>query len=881
LAKRVFELARELSVTSKIVLEKCRAEGLEIKNHMSTLSAGLEATVREWFSDMPGGGTAVETAEHVDLERARKQAKKQRRKKVEDKKPPEPPTEAAEEPQPQAVAEKAVAEAASQPEGAVAPAAEPAGQAPDTEETPKPAKPKKVAKKSAKKTRKRAPEPEEVKPAGPQVVPKPAVLKGPRVVRVEKPDLMLGARPRRAGPVAAPSREPDTAPRPKRGKGERPEQESPAAASRRRTRRRSPRRRGGRAGESGEGLKEWRNQDLLERSERLAAAGGGLRRHRASVSRRKTEFAPSTKVGRIEIDEPITVKSLSAATGVKVAEIIKRLMGLGMAATINQVLDADTAETAMADYDIELIVKAAKGPDQELIEALAAREIGELSPRPPVVTFLGHVDHGKTSLMDRIRNTAVTEQEAGGITQHIGAYRLRREGTDVVFLDTPGHEAFTAMRARGANMTDVVVLVVAADDGVMPQTVEAISHARAAGVPIVVALNKIDLPNANVQRALGQLAENGLQPRQWGGDVEVIETSAVTGEGVEELVELLSLEAELLELTAEKDAPASGYVIEAEMDPGLGVLSRLLVLNGTLKTGDIVLAGKGFGHVRSMRDDRGRSVSEAAPASPVEVAGLDEIPEAGDKFYVVDDIDRARTVAEYHRQAARESQLAAPAKFDLEALLDRIGSGQANELALVIKADVQGSIEALTGALERLGTDEMKVKVLHAAAGGISTGDVTLAEASGAIIIGFNVVPDAPGRQLAQEKGVDIRLYRVIYDVIDDVRTALEKGLAPEIRQETIGRAEVRQVFKISRVGTIAGCFATDGVIQRGAKVRITRNQVVIEDGRTLESLKRFKEDTREVRAGFECGLKIAGYDDIKEGDELEFYRQVEVARRL
>jgi len=894
LAIRVFELARSIGVTSKVVLEKCRAEGLEIKNHMSTLSAGQEATVREWFSET-GGGTAVETAEHVDLEKARKEAQKTRRRKA--KKAKEQAAEQAKkaeaegegEPKPadqQPEQEKAPAEPA--PAVAVADQAGPAPQAEVETETPvadeaargepEPAKPEPTKKKKERKE----PKPKDIKPAGPQVVPKPAVLKGPRVVRVEKPDIVRPPRPRRggaAGPANLANLEISKISGPPTGRAAGDESDE---AKKKKSKRRSPRRRGGRAADAGERVQEWRNQDLLERSERLAAAGGGLRRHRPSVTGRRAPAGPHIRTGKVEITEPITVKELSAATGIKVAEIIKKLMGMGIMATVNNVIGRDTAEVLMTEYDIELVVKAAKSPLEELIEKLDARPKGKLVPRAPVVTFLGHVDHGKTSLMDRIRNTGVAQQEAGGITQHIGAYRLEREGSsDVVFLDTPGHEAFTAMRARGANMTDVVVLVVAADDGVMPQTVEAISHAKAAEVPIVVALNKIDLPNANVQRALGQLAEHGLQPREWGGEVEVVQTSAETGEGIDSLVEILSLEAELLELKAENDAPASGYVIEAEMDPGFGVLAKLLVMNGTLKVGDILLAGKSYGHVRSMRDHRGRNAEQVGPATPVQVAGLDELPEAGDKFYVVEDLDQARAVAEQLRTEARANQLAVAPKLGLESLLSQIEAGESHELAIIVKADVQGSVEALVGSLQRLGTDEAKVKILHAGVGGISTGDVTLAEASGALIIGFNVVADTMTSQLAKEKGVEIRLYRVIYEVIEDIRAALEEGLAPEIREESLGRAEVRQVFKISRLGTVAGCLATEGVLQRNAMVRIIRNQVVVEDERSLESLKRFKDDVREVRAGMECGVKIAGYDDIKEGDILEFYRRVEVSRTL
>jgi len=882
LATRVFELARELGVTSKVVLAKCRAEGLEIKNHMSTVSAGLEATICEWFSEGARAGTAVEVAEHVDLETARKEAAKRRRRKpkpeeAEAVEAPEAPVEEVPSEEVVAVAE-APAEQAPAPE---APGEEPATEAPG-EAAPAEVAAEVQAPQEAAPEKKRLKEPDKpLRPAGPQVVPRPATLKGPRVVRVEKPDFVRAPRPRTGAAAPSLAAERQTADvRPKRTKGP-PGVEDKDAAGKKKAKRRTPRRRAGRTADSGEKIKEWRNQDLVERSERLAAAGGGLRRHRANVSRQSLDAGPIVAGGKVQIQEPITVKSLSAAAGLKVADILKKLLGLGAIATINDVLDRETAEAVAADYGIELDVKEAKTAEDELLEKLKARPKGRQVPRAPVVTFLGHVDHGKTSLLDKIRATAVTEGEAGGITQHIGAYRFDRGDTHVVFLDTPGHEAFTAMRARGANMTDVVVLVVAADDGVMPQTVEAISHAKAAGVPIVVALNKIDVPNANVQRALGQLAENGLNPREWGGDVEVIHTSAETGEGIDNLVETLSLEAELLELAAEEDVPASGYVIEAEMDPGFGVVSRLLVLEGALKVGDILVAGKGFGRVRTIRDDRGRNIEVALPATPVEVAGLDEMPMAGDRFYIVEDLDQARSVAEQKRQAFRAQELAATPTHSLEALLGRIEAGEVNELPIIIKADVQGSVEALSGSLNNLSTDEAKVKILHVGVGGISTGDVALAEASGAIIIGFNVTADAASRQLAEAKGVDIRLYRVIYDIIEDIRAALSEGLAPEIREETLGTAEVRQVFKISRLGTIAGCFVTDGVVQRNARVRIIRDQVVIEDERTLESLKRFKDDAREVRAGLECGLKVAGYDDIKEGDVLEFYQQIEVARTL
>ena len=885
MATRVFELARELSVTSKVILAKCRAEGLDIKNHMTALSAGLAATIREWFSEDPNV-TAIETADHVDLATAHAEARKsrRRRKAVE--------AEAV-------AAELAAAEAPAAGEQAAAPAAPVAEQALPEQAAPPPevaeqvpAEAQAVAEAAAEKTReevkparpKRKPREvkAEIRPAGPQVVPKPAQLKGPRVVRVEKPDLQKGRGLRTPSLGMGGLDVPSAIGAGRRGGKVLDEAGEEGVTAKRKGKRRSPRRRGGRTADSGERLREWRDQDLAERSQRLAAAtGGALRRRRPTVASRHTEIHAVHKTGPVEVEEPITVKNLAAATGIKAAEIIHKLMELGVMATVNQVIEREIAETVLLDHDIELVVTSPQTAEDQLLRSLEARPTGTTTMRAPVVTFLGHVDHGKTSLLDRIRDAAVAAGEAGGITQHIGAYRYDVGGKHVVFLDTPGHEAFTAMRARGANMTDVVVLVVAADDGVMPQTIEAISHARAAGVPIVVALNKVDVPNANLPRAMGQLAEQGLSAREWGGNTEVIKTSAVTGEGIETLLETLSLEAELLELRTEKDAPASGFVIEAHMSSGLGAVARLLVRNGTLKVGDVVLAGSGFGRVRQMTDDRGRAVTEAGPSTPVEVSGLDEVPQAGDRFYVVEDLERARAVADERGTRARAKSLSAGRQVTLESLLSRIQEGEVNELAVIVKADVQGSLEAIKSSLTKLGTEEVRLNILHAGVGGISTGDVTLAEASGAIILGFNVVADSAARQLAESEGVDIRLYRVIYEMLEDVRKALAEGLAPEIREEVIGHAQVRAIFKISRLGTIAGCYVTDGLVNRNAKVRITRDNIVIEDGRSLDSLRRFKDDVREVRAGMECGLKIAGYDDVKEGDELEFYQQIEVARSL
>ena len=886
MAKRIFELAREMGVTSKIVLEKCRAEGLEVKNHMTALSAGLEATIGEWFSDAAAGGTAVETAEHVDLEKAHKKAaaqRRRRRKKADEKQLAEQapatdvvaeatadaadaadvPAEAAdaEAPPPQEieqVAEVAIAEA---------PAPVEVQAEPEEPEAPKvvPNEP----------TR-----PEVIVPAGPQVVPEPAKLQGPRVVRFDGVETTYPSRPVRRRPRAKPADTPAAEPSPVGTKGGKRGRTGAGTDDKtKRSRRRSPRRKGGQGTESSEGMREWRDRDLMERSARLAAAAGGtLRRRRATVGPGQTEARDVFQTGEVEIAEPITVKSLSYATGIKINGIIRRLLGEGIAATINQTLDSEMAQSIAADSGIELRIKIAKTAEDLLEEEFTQRKPGRQEHRSPVVTFLGHVDHGKTSLLDHIRSAAVADKEEGGITQHIGSYRYDVGGKSVVFLDTPGHEAFTAMRARGADMTDIVVLVVAADDGVMPQTVEAINHAKAANVPIVVALNKIDLPNANVQRALGQLAEHDLQPREWGGQTEVIHTSAATGEGIDKLVEILTLEAELLELTADPDAPAAGWVVEASLDPARGVLTGLLVKDGTLEVGDIVLCGAAYGRVRNILDDRGKPIKRAGPARPVEIIGLNEVPDAGDRFYVVGELARAREIAAERRQRQRAQSLAAAPQTTLENLFDHIEAGISAEVRLIVKADVQGSSEALLGSLRKLELEEVKIAILHSGVGGVNEGDVLLAEASGAIILGFRVTADNRARVLAEQKGVEIRTYRVIYQLIEEIEQAVRGMLTPETVEQVTGRVEVREVFKISRIGTIAGCYVTDGLINRNATVRLTRDNVVVVDERRLESLKRFKDDVREVRNGMECGLRIADFNDIKVGDVIEAYQTVELA---
>jgi translation initiation factor IF-2 len=581
------------------------------------------------------------------------------------------------------------------------------------------------------------------------------------------------------------------------------------------------------------------------------------------------------------VTEPILVKDLSAALGVKTSDIIAKLLSEGVIASANQSISIDTAELIALEFGTELVVERKRTVLEEIEREFEQRPRTTLVKRPPIVTMLGHVDHGKTSLLDRIRKTSVAASEAGGITQHIGAYQVDLGGKKVTFLDTPGHEAFTSMRARGALMTDIVVLVVAADDGVMPQTVEAIHHAKAAGVEILVALNKIDLPGVDLHRVYGQLAEHDLTPAEWGGQTEIIKTSALTGQGIEDLIEHLDYVAELKNYQADPTLPAMGWVVEARMTPSRGAVATLLVKEGELKKGDIVLAGGAYGRVRTITDSWGRPVKKATPSMPVEITGLDGIPQAGDKFYCLDDINTAKQAAEEIRTLSREESLAKRSQVTLDNLFSHIEAGKIKELNLIVRADVQGSVDVLVRYLTELSTPEVKVKVIHAGVGGITEGDVVLAQASDAIIIGFNVVPEDRVRQMAENLRVDIRLYNVIYRITEDLKAAMSGLLEPVEQEKTLGRLVVRNTFRISGVGTIAGCFVENGVVTKNAKLRLIRNNVVVKDDCTIESLRHFKDDVREVKAGLECGIKIAGFDDVKTGDVLEAYEVVQVARTL
>ena len=621
-----------------------------------------------------------------------------------------------------------------------------------------------------------------------------------------------------------------------------------------------------------------------------APAGAGRPGWRAPRTGRRgdrNDGAPSSfvapqeaQVQEVHVPETISVADLAHKMSVKASEVIKQLMKLGQMVTINQQLDQETAMIVVEEMGHTALAAKLDDPDAFLEEDTEAEAKHELLPRAPVVTVMGHVDHGKTSLLDYIRRARVAAGEAGGITQHIGAYHVDTPRGMITFLDTPGHAAFTAMRARGAKATDIVILVVAADDGVMPQTKEAIHHAKAAGVPIVVAVNKMDKPEANIERVKSELVAEAVVPEDFGGDSPFVPVSARTGAGIDTLLEQVLLQAEVLELKAAKESMAKGLVIEAQLDKGRGPVATVLVQSGTLKRGDVVLAGSSFGRVRAMLDEDGKTITEAGPSIPVEIQGLTEVPQAGDEFMVLGDERRAREIATFRQGKYRDVKLAKRQAANLETLMDQMGQGATQTLALIVKADVQGSQEALAQSLLKLSTAEVKVQIVHAAVGGISESDVNLAIASKAVIIGFNTRADAGSRKLAENNGVDIRYYNIIYDAVDEVKLAMTGMLAPEQREEVIGTAEIRTVFVASKIGTVAGSMVTAGLVRRGARFRLLREHIVVYTGE-VESVRRLKDDVREVATGFECGIKLKNYNEIKEGDALEFFEVKEVARTL
>jgi translation initiation factor IF-2 len=882
---RVHQIAKELGVASKDVVAKCGEEGVpNITNHMSAISFGLAATIREWFGESATGSTAVQTAAPVDVKQARAKAKKKVRKttpkkasaKAALKEAPTDTATPAPEPPPSATRGTGVIE----PPSRVAPPEVPGDR---------------LKEKPAAKAIPNEPErPEKVEQLGRKLEePKKSKLSGPKVVRVEQPENIRPPRPKGqshggpdepsgGGPNLDGPPPPDAA---DRGRPSRRNRRRSGAADRGTDGRDAKQQQQG----TGVGQRNWREQDLREREQRLSRSGGYFRSVRRDSAKRAsgpTGTRAKSAVdlgGEITLPEPLTIKSMSAASGVKARDILRWLVSEEHDVTINSTLPPDVAVDCMLSFGVELEVVEVKTAEQQIAELFTDRDMKDERPRSPVVTILGHVDHGKTSLLDSIRNASVAEGEAGGITQATSAFRVPvTVGDDehlVTFIDTPGHEAFTEMRARGAKVTDIVVLVVAADDGVMPQTIESINHAKAAGVPIVVALNKVDKPeatDANIQRILGQLAEHELNPVEWGGDTEVVKTTAIKGEGISDLLEILDLQAQLLELAADFDGPAEGTVLEAQLQEGRGAVASILVQQGQLKKGDYIVAGRGFGRVRDIIDDHGDQTAVALPSDPVTISGLGDVPDAGDQVFVVRNLREAETAAKERVASERQRSLTRE-RVTLDNILDHMSEAGKKELPIILKADVQGSVETIMATLAKMTSDEVRVSIKHAAVGGISESDVSLADASAAIIIGFNVTAPGKVRRAADDAGVDIRYYDVIYDITDTIEKAIVGMLEPEHRIEILGHAEVREVFRVSKVGMVAGCYVTSGSIQRSALIRVTRDDIVIENDRKLSQLKRFKDDTKEVKSGQECGMLIDGYDDIKVGDVLECYVSHEV----
>jgi len=890
---RVYELAQKLGLDNKVLLERLQDAGVEVKSHMSVLE---EEDIRKIESE------SVAKVEKIEEKRVKPGLIRRRRKEV-----PPPAAEAAPEVKEAELPEEAAVEAAKTEEAPAAeetavqeqpaavkaePLIEPESPAEKTEQrevSEKPAaEPKAAEKTPAAETR----EPEAqtiVKKEGnvQKVTPSRAKILG----RVELPQAT--AEPQRAG-GGRPARNGAKPAREVRGRGGRPGREAAHPAAPQpipsepfppKEGRGGKKKKKGKGGgyedrAAGQGPKRRGRREVFEpdRGDRFRKG------RRSSKPAKKTEITVSKAIKRIiRISDVITVGELAKRMGVKANDLIRELMRQGQMVTINHPLDFETAALIAEEFNYE--VENVAFDEETILEHASIKEgeeeaPGDLKERPPVVTIMGHVDHGKTSLLDAIRATNVTEGEAGGITQHIGAYDVELEGRKITFLDTPGHEAFTAMRARGAQVTDIVVLVVAADDGVMPQTKEAINHAKAAGVPIIVAVNKIDKPDANPDRVKQELTEFELVPEDWGGETIFVDVSAKMRMNIEQILEMILLQAELMELKANPDKRVKGTIVEARLDKGRGPVATVLVQEGTLRIGDPVVSGVHYGRVRTMIDDRGQQVEEAGPSFPVEVTGLSGVPDAGDLFHSVEDEKTAKDVAQHRQQKLREAELAKTSKISLDQLYARIQEGDVKELKVILKGDVQGSVEAVKDALGKLSTPACRLLVIHTGVGGIIESDVSLASASDAIVLGFNVRPEPKAATLAESEGVDIRLYNIIYDAVADIRDAMEGLLAPTLKEKHLGRVEVRETFSVSRVGTIAGCYVLEGKVLRGAQVRLVRDNVVVWEGK-LSSLKRFKDDVKEVAAGYECGLGLENYNDIKVGDIIEVFEMEEVKTTL
>ncbi len=893
---RVYELARELNTTNKELIERLRELDYDVKSHMSAFDEEELDTIKKRLR-----GKNEEVA--VEVTRVRPTVIRRRKKQVpaEEAESEEPLAEEAEAPQAaapeeaepaapeeeEAPAEEAGQAAEAETQGASAEVQEPVESEAAPEPTEAEAEPEVTVEETAAETEKTV-EAEPDAPAAegaPEQEPEPEKeastkpakkKKGKKEAPAKIIKLPVGPPPetlKPSTPKPAPSEGPEPGKvvpiepgRPENKKGRKKTEEAP------RDKKFFKKKISFRRKEVIEG------QDLYDESKARGKKGRKAAKAKPAKGQKTQITTPKAIKRRIKIDEAIMLSDLAKRMGIKAGEMIKKLMAMGVMATVNQTIDFETASVVAAEFGYE--AEKAAFEEEAVLSAEAEDDPGKLVGRPPVVTIMGHVDHGKTSLLDVIRKTKVTEMEAGGITQHIGAYSVPTDRGRISFLDTPGHEAFTAMRARGAGVTDIVVLVVAADDGVMPQTVEAINHSRAAGVPIIVAVNKIDKANADPEKVTRQLAESGLVPEDWGGDTIFVHVSAKQKTGIEDLMEMILLQAEVLELKANPDKFARGHVIEAKLDSGRGPVATVLIQEGTLEAGQSVVCGVHYGKIRAMINDMGKPVDAAGPSAPVEILGLSGVPVAGDEMVALADEKAAKQVSEHRLGKQRSMELAKSSRVSLESLFDKMKEEEVKELNLIIKADVHGSIEALKDTLTDLSTDEVKISVIHSATGTITESDVSLAAVSDAIILGFNVRPNPKVHELAQEEHVDMRFYDVIYNAIKDIKDAIVGMMASTFEERLLGRAEVRQTFHVPKVGTIAGCYVTDGRIERNQNIRVLREGVIVYDGK-IASLKRYKDDVKEAAAGYECGINVEKFNDVKVGDVLECYYMEEIKPEL
>ncbi|MGD1970371.1 MAG: translation initiation factor IF-2 [Desulfobacterales bacterium] len=853
---RVYELARDLNMTNKVLIAKLNDLDIEVKSHMSALEDEVISKIKSSLF-----GAKEETVEETRI----KPTVIRRRRKTVKVEAVETPEEETQEAEAAATEADAVADEAEQK-------AAPEEVADEVTEPPADAEPEKAEEPVAEEepTAPEAPKPPKARKKEPSAKIIKLPVKPPRKPLKEKKVAPQKAKveplPSRKALEEQPAREDDVSPSAKKKRKHKKKYEESEVDKKFLKKKIS-----------------FRRKAVVE-GEDLYGAGYRPRKQRKLGKGKKPTGGQKTQITvakaikrRIKIDEAIVLSELAKRMGIKAGEIIKFMMGMGSMATVNQTIDFDTATLIANEFDYE--VERASFEEEALIKQ-ETDDPAKLAPRPPVVTIMGHVDHGKTSLLDVIRKSRISETEAGGITQHIGAYLVDTDKGQIAFLDTPGHEAFTAMRARGAQVTDIVVLVVAADDGVMPQTNEAINHAKAAEVPIIVAINKIDKQNADPDKVQRELAEIGLTPEDWGGDTIYVKVSAKEVEGIDDLLEMILLQAEVLELKANPDKMATGHVVEAKIDSGRGPIATILVKEGTLRAGDPVVCGMHYGRTRAMLDDRGHQIESAGPSIPIEIVGLSGVPMAGDEFFALKDEKNAKQVSEHRQQKQRSKELAQSSRLSLDKLYERMQEGEVKDLNLIIKADVHGSIEALNDALTKLSNDEVNVNVVHSASGTIAESDISLATVSNAIIIGFNVRPTPKVQAMANEEKVDMRFYNVIYDVIKDVKSAMAGMMASTFEEQILGTAEVREVFQIPKVGNIAGCYVTDGKIERGQNLRLLRDGIVVFEGKN-SSLRRFKDDVKEVQAGYECGIGIENFNDIKIGDTIDCYFLKEIRPEL